>query len=257
MPRGVYAAASAMVTESKALDVVAQNIANANSPGYRRQVALREGFDQVLAARGRTGDLEHDGGLGVRDSAAGRVFTQGSLQETQSDLDLAITGQGFFRMRDPQGHVWLTRNGHFNLASDGRLVDDHGWALEGQGGPIVVPPESTRIAVDDRGRVYAQRVDDQGAPVQDFLDQLRIVDVADKNQLRARDGQRFSAPEGAQIDVGSGASVRQGFIEQANVDPVGELVTMISVQRRYDAAQRALRTNEDTGRGFSDLLRGA
>lgn len=256
MPRGVYAAASAMVTENRALEVTAQNLANANSPGYRRQVALREGFDQVLTAVGRTGGVETDGGLGVRDAASGRMYTQGELEETHSDLDLAITGQGFFRMRDPQGNVWLTRNGHLNLAADGRLVDDHGWSIEGQAGPIQVPAEAERIVVDDQGRVYAQRTQD-GAPVQEFIDQLRVVDVADRSQLRARDGQRFQAADGAQTDVSSNeTTVHQGFIERANVDPVGELVTMISVQRRYDAAQRALRTHDETGRGFSDLLRG-
>lgn len=257
MPRGVYAAASAMLTESRSLDVVAQNLANANSSGYRRQVALREGFAEVLAQRGRTGGPEGDGGLGVFESAGARVFTQGELEETNSDFDFAITGDGFFRVRDPQGQSWLTRDGHFSLAGDGRLVDARGWALEGQSGPLVMPPTATRLVADDHGRVYAQSIV-SGAPVSDFVDQLRITVVADRDQLRVRDGQHFYAPEGAQTDApAEGYAVRQGFVERANVDPVTELVSMIAVQRRYDAAQRALRTNDETGRGFSDILHGA
>ena len=251
MPSGVYAAANAMITESRALESVANNLANVQTPGYRKEVALREDFAQVLAA--------NNGGIGpIGVSSVYHSFTQGRLEETHAPLDLALTGEGFYRVRDPQGGLALSRAAHFSTDPSGRLVTDDGWAVEGQAGPIEIPPEANTVIVDQSGRVYAQSRDEKGTPVETFIDQLRVVTVADPGAMRARNGTYFDPGDQAQTDATSGQfAVRQGWIENANVDSVQELVTMISIQRRYDAAQKAMRQQDEAGRGFSDLLRGA
>ena len=251
MPSGVYAAANVMITESRALESVANNLANVQTPGYRKEVALREDFAQVLDAN--NGGIGKIGVTGVYHS-----FSQGKLEQTHAPLDLALTGEGFYRVRDPQGGLALTRGAHFSTDAAGRLVTDDGWAVEGQAGPILIPPEANQVVVDQSGRVYSQTRDEKGTPVESFIDQLRVVTVPNPTAMRARNGTYFDPGDQAQTDVTSGQyGVRQGWIEHANVDSVQELVTMISIQRRYDAAQKAMRQHDETGRGFSDLLRGA
>jgi flagellar basal-body rod protein FlgG len=258
MPKGVYAAASAMVTETRALESVAKNLAHVQTPGYRKETALRDSFAQVLAGQGRAGSISRDGGAGVVAAGTYHAFTQGALEQTHAPLDLAIAGEGFYRVRDPQGALALTRAGHFATDGDGRLVTDDGWAVEGQAGPVLIPPETSRVIVDESGRVYSETRDENGSPSETFIDQLRVVTVAEPSAMRPRNGTYFDPGDQAQTDATSEQfDVRQGWLEKANIDPVQELVSMITIQRRYDAAQRAMRQQDEAGRGFSDLLRGA
>lgn len=258
MPKGVYAAASAMVTETRALESVAKNLAHVQTPGYRKETALREGFATVLAAKGRTGGIGGDGGAGILAAGTYHTFSQGSFEQTHAPLDLGISGAGFYRVRDPQGGLALTRAAHFSTDGDGRLVTDDGWAVEGQAGPVLIPSEANRVIVDESGRIYAETRDEKGTPIESFVDQLRVVTVPQPSEMRARNGTYFDPGDQAQADVANSEfNVRQGWLEKANVDPVQELVSMITIQRRYDAAQRAMRQQNEAGRGFSDLLRGA
>lgn len=95
MPKGIYAAASAMFTESRALDVVAQNLANASTVGYRRAEPLRQSFAEVMSQQGRSGPINQDGGAGVQNDGLFRVQTDGSKRDTGRDLDVALSGPGF------------------------------------------------------------------------------------------------------------------------------------------------------------------
>ena len=257
MPKGVYAAASAMVTETRALESVAKNLAHVQTPGYRKETALREGFAQVLAGKGRSGNIGRDGGAGVVSNGTYHSFSQGSFEQTHSALDVGLSGEGFYRVRDPQGGLALTRAAHFTTDADGRLVTDDGWAVEGQAGPVLIPPEANRVIVDESGRIYAETRDEKGTPVETFVDQLRVVTVPQPSSMRARNGTYFDPGDQTQTDATNAQyGVRQGWLEKANVDPVQELVAMITIQRRFDAAQKAMRQQDEAGRGFSDLLRG-
>lgn len=267
MPKGIYAAASAMVVETRALEVTAQNMANAQTSGYRKQIALRDDFAQALAAQGRTGDISADGGAGILPSDSYYSFKEGIKQKTDNPFDVAISGEGFFRVISPQGKSLLTRAGNFSLNTLGQLVTPEGHLVEGQGGPISIPSDSTRVTVDLQGRIYSETPSETG-PVQTFVDQLRVVTVSDPHRLSAVNGQFFDSGSQDQGDAFTpvqvageqpkrGAIIQQGYAEGSNVDTIQELVNMISIQRRYDAAQRALKQQSATGADFSDLLRGA
>jgi flagellar basal-body rod protein FlgG len=256
MPKGIYAAASAMLVETRLLESTARNLANAQTPGYRREVALRTPFAQVLAeGEGRNGGIRGDGGAGVL--SAGSYFDQHSdgIQEpTGVAYDLALAGEGFFTVQDKQGRNLLTRAGHFQLDRQNRVSTVEGHLLQGQGGPITVPPEAVSIGVDESGYVTAQ-VPRQGGGFDDVtIDQLRLATVADPRMMAAQGGVYF-APAGQALAPAT-PKVRQGALERGNFDPIGELVQLVALQRRHDAAQRALAEQSRAGEGYSDMLRG-
>jgi flagellar basal-body rod protein FlgG len=254
MPKGVYAAASAMWTEARSLDITARNLAHAQDPGYRRESMRRTSFAEQLAGQGRTEDLKGDGGTGVLPRGSWFSFAQGAREDTGAPLDLAINGEGFYRVEGPGNRVLLTRAAHFTTDAQGRITTPDGWPVQGQAGAITVPPEADRVLVDGQGRVSYESLQN-GVRTATLLDQLRVVTVADPHAMTAVNGQYFDPGSQPQADA-RGYQVRQGYLEKANVEPIQELVEMISTQRRYEAAQRALREQGSAGQGFTDLLRG-
>jgi flagellar basal-body rod protein FlgF len=256
MPKGIYAAASAMLVETRLLESTARNLANAQTPGYRREVALRTPFAQVLAEdEGRTEGIRGNGGAGVLSS--GSYFDQhrdGVQEPTGNTYDLALSGEGFFTVQDQQGRTFLTRAGHFQVDSQNRLTTPDGYLLLGQGGPITVPPEASSIGVDESGLVTAQTPRQGGGADDVPIDQLRLATVADTKSMAALGGVYF-AP-GRQALTPATPKVRQGAVERGNFDPIGELVQLVALQRRHDAAQRALAEQSRAGEGYSDMLRG-
>ena len=253
MPKGVYACASAMLTESRALDVAAQNLANAQSSGYRKASPLRGTFAEYLAEReGRRGDLKGDGGAGVYQEGVYRSFTDGQRHETGGTFDLALRGDAFWQVRSPEGRLLLTRASSYTTDTANRLVDPNGCLLEGQGGPVTIPPDAERISVDQQGRIYAYIPGEGGARFS-FIDQIRVGAVEAPGRLQAVNGQYFD-PAGQEVRDAEGYEVRQGFVEESNVDPVGELVHLITIQRRYEAAQKAMRTQFETGGDYTQIL---
>jgi len=254
MPKGIYAAASAMVVETRAQEISARNLANQQTAGYREETVRRNSFVDVLRAQGNQEGLAGDGGTGVLPAGSYFSFTEGQLEPTSSPFDFAIRGDGFYRVRDDQGRLLLTRAGHFTPDSQGRLVTPQGWLLEGQGGPITVPADARRIVVDPSGRVLAETIQG-GAPVQTVIDQLRVVTVADTRQLVPLNGQYFD-PANQTMSDSTTYQIAQGHLEKSNLEPLEQMVEMIAVQRRYDAAQRALKEQANLGGSLSELLRG-
>ena len=252
MPKGIYAAASAMYTERRSLDVIAQNLANAQSAGYRRAEALRGSFAESLANEGRSGGLDGDGGAGIHEAGIWRDFSQGQTRETARPLDVALAGDGFMMVEADDGEQLLTRAGHFDIDAQNRLVTPHGWPVMGQGGAIQMPQNAMGFQVDEGGRIYAQVQGDNGIESQ-FIDQLRVVHVADTEALQPRNGQYFGSGEQALTDSTT-TRVFQGRLEEANIDAVTELVKMITLQRHYDAAQKALTKQATMGQGYSEII---
>lgn len=252
MPKGVYAVASAMVQEQRLLDGVSENLANAQSAGFKRVQPLRQGFASILAERGRTGDIAGTGGAGITRDGVYRDFSTGEQQNTGNPFDVALNGEGvFYRVRDESGRLLLTRNARFTTDERQRLVTVEGWAVEGQGGPVTLPTGSQSVNVDSSGRITAEV--DGGFQ---FVDQLRVSRVAEADlpRLQAVSGQYFE-PGVVELPDAVDYQIQQGFLEGANVQPVEELVRMVGLQRRYDAAQRAM-TRQLGMQGFSDVLRG-
>ncbi len=270
MPKGIYAAASAMVVETHALDVAAHNLAHVQTPGFRRGLLVRSTFAEALSHQGRTGNIAADGGAGVFATGVHHGFTEGIRENTGATFDLALQNPPprpdadgkpqsemvFYRALSADGRKLLTRASHFEVDEGGRLVTPEGWPVEGQGGEILLPPEAVGFTVDQGGRIWAQ-LPGQGAATESFVDQLRVVAFARPDRLTPVSGQYFDAGDQPVEDAKPGFSVHQGFVERSNVDAINELVSLITIQRRYDAAQRALSQQAETGRGLGDMMRGA
>ena len=256
MPKGVYAAASAMFTEQRLVEVHANNMANATAAGFKRSEPLRDDFENLLArAQNRTGPVNEDGGAGALFAGVYHIFKPGEFIETGNSLDVAITGEAFFAVENESEEVLLTRNGHFSIDENGQLFNDSGHVVLGQGGgPITIPPDAAEIQIDPLGNISVQVPSDAG-PVETLIDRLRVVTVDDPTGLEPRSGQYFAA--GGQVirdAIAEDYTLNSGMIENANVDAVSEMVDMISAQRRYDAAQRALTEQLNLGGDYSRIL---
>ena len=222
MPKGIYAAASAMVVETRAQEVVARNLAHVQTPGYRKETALRGGFAEALKAHGNGTDPAGDGGTGVL--SAGSWFNfhdEGKREPTGAVLDVALHGRGFFRVRNDKSEALLTRAGHFHLDTQGRLATEEGWPVEGQGGPITIPGDARQVVIDPAGRILV----DSGQGLQ-ATDQLRVVTVGHPEQMRPLNGQYFDPQNQTQADA-NGIEVQQGHLERANLESLDQLVEMI------------------------------
>lgn len=207
---------------AKELQSVANNIANLSTTGYRREGVI---FAEVVRA------LPVEGGSVAMTEARARYFDemQGSLEETGGTLDLAVEGNGYFQVMTPQGER-LTRAGAFTRNADGIVVNMDGHALLDEGGgEIQIPFEAKAVSVSSDGTLSVD-----GQPVA----RVGLVTVEDKTKLFREAGVLFRADE-APVPVEDGRIV-QGFLEQSNVNPVGELARMIEVQRAYESGQKLL-----------------
>ncbi len=253
MPKGVYIAASAMYVESKALDISTRNLAHAQTTGYQRESFLRTGFAEELAKTGKTENIAGNGGGGLLANGSYFAHGAGGRDMTGAPLDLAIQGEGWFRVRNDAGKVLLTRAGIFSTNDKNELVTPEGWQVQGQGGAITIPANAERLSIDQNGRISAF-ISTNGVRRDAVLDQLHIVQVAEPGKMPAFNGQYFD-PAGQRENDATG-HVQQGYLEKSNVEPIQELVEMMALQRRYDAAQKSLREMNQAGSGFTELLRG-
>ena len=256
MSKGIYAAASAMVAETRALEVAARNVAHGTTTGYRREQSLRSGFAESLMKAGGVAPAQQgiakQGGAGVHPNGSWFNFSQGEIEDTGGTFDLAISGDGFFRVRSPDGALHLTRAGRFTPDENGRLVTPDGWTVEGQGGPITVPADAERVVIDEQGRITVATTA-EGVVTENVIDQLRLSTVDKPQDMTAKNGVFFDA--GNQELRDATGRLHQGRLEKGNAEPVRELVDLIALQRRYDAAQKAMSEQSRAGEGFSDLLR--
>ena len=184
-----------------------------------------------------------------------RNFENGQINDTGNPYDVALHGSGFLMVTGPQGD-YLPRSGHFTRSGAGQIVNDEGWPVLGQGGPVTLPEDASDIEIDPAGRIYAVTSGDNG-PERSFIDQLRVVDVADQDlaQLRAINGQYFAIDDIRVVDSPN-TEILQSKLENANVEPMRELVDMIAAQRRYESAQKALQAQLTKGGNYSEILRG-
>lgn len=228
-----YIVLSRLAAQNRVTEVIANNIANADTPGFRASQA-------VFAI-----DVTGDSAIMTTDRATWRDMSQGPLQPTGNPLDLAISGDGFFMVDTPRGER-LTRAGRFALSADRQIVDMNGNRVLGEGGPIAIPEAVRTITVNGDGTV---RGDD------DALGRLRVVSVADPQALIA-EGDRLFAPGGARIEPTQRPAVVQGSVEGSNVKPVAETVRMMAELREFQfAAQFVEREGERLSSAVDRILR--
>ena len=249
MVRGQYIAATGMLLQRRQMEIITNNIANADTTGYKKEHLVSHSFDEVLIRRindvhvlGQTpivGPLN----LGTQVDQLYINFGEGALEGTERSTDLALLGDVFFVVQTAEGERY-TRNGAFYIDQLGYLVNGDGHYLLGEGGPIYVG--GLNFTVDERGGVST----DGG-----FEDQIRIVSFADNGTLRKQGGNLYfslAAPQAAANPY----RVAQGFLETSNVDIGREMVNMLSVFRTYETNQRMITMIDETvGRAVNDIGR--
>lgn len=228
MDSGYYAACTSLVSRTQELDTIANNLANVSTVGYR---AERTVFSSVLADAG-------SGGAGS--SALNRAInnfgvlsgtdldqSQGALQKTGNDLDLAIQGPGYFEVQTANGTEY-TRDGGFQVSSKGQLVTATGDAVMGEHGTITMLPGPVSISTDGT-------ISSNGA----VTGKLRVVDFPAGTKLTSMGSSYYSAPPNT-AKTSTSSQVRQGMLESSNVNPIVGMVELVTAQRSAEMMQRAL-----------------
>jgi flagellar basal-body rod protein FlgF len=260
MIRGHYAATAGMMTMLSRVQTISNNLANANTAGYREDTLRLTAFPQQLMARLNGGRLQQLGPaiMGIVNESAVTRFTQGSFRETDGQLDVAINGDGFFAVQTAQG-VRYTRDGSFRRDGNNQLVTANGdLVLSAQGTPITLPPGAVVVTPEGQVRVTPLTTAESG-PVDLPVAQLGIYTFAEPGQLRKAGGNLFEDPTGqaqAQPAAGGASTVHQGFLENSNVDPARAMADMMVAQRSYEASARLVQLQDDmTARAVSDVGR--
>lgn len=238
MLRGLYTGASGMLAAQTQSEIIADNVANIRTPGYKGEEASNKAFPSMLLDRtsivGGVPENTPIGsmGAGVVVDQITRMNVQGALQTTDLSTDLAVTSNGYFAVQTPNGERY-TRNGHFQLNSEGMLQTVDGFSVLGENGPI--GPLTKDFTVDTNGTIM-----DQGQ----VMSQLRIVEIPTGALLR--EGQSLYVSNQPVQAVAGNAGIKQGAIEGSNVDMSGQMVKMITVMRAYEANQKVIQTQDAT-----------
>jgi len=247
MQNSMYSSLFGALTCEHRLDIIANNLANASTTGFKReQMAFTDVFvkfahdqimEPVLSVRDKKllPDPMHIAKVRIAESRTD--FSQGSVRQSDNPLDFAIMGEGFFKVRTEQGEFY-TRDGHFVVDTDGQLVTDQGYPVLSEGGEITLP-QNTQIQVDGVGQIYAN-----GEPVA----QLQVVTVDDLNGLERYGQNLYRLRENSQAaeTPAEEAQVAQGYLEMANVNVVDDMVNMIEVQRAFEAYQKMIQSTQET-----------
>ena len=224
----------AMRADMARLDQVALNLANAGTPGYRRETGFAPAFGTRI------------------DEAASHVqldLRQGTLQATGGGLDLALSGPGWFEIALPDGPAY-TRQGNFRTDAQGRLVTLQGHPVMGTAGEVRLPPGP--VAVDAQGRIYPAALGEGvfGRPAGEPLAQLNVVRFEEGASAHRLGGALVRFEGAPPQPVGTGTEVRQGHLENANVSSMHEMVQLLQAMRHFESMQKV-------ALGYDDMLAGA
>ncbi len=230
MLEGVYSAASGLDGYVRNQEVIASNLANVNTVGYKKSFI---DFKTVLESINTENPEEKVENVKTE---VGIDFTSGSLEHTDNSLDMAIIGDGFFTIETEDGQRY-TRNGHFQISGNGEIVTLAGGRLLGAGGPVLLPQGAVEIKVDSSGTLKA---DDS------VMDDLLITTFKRRDLLAPTGNSLFAAPLEAGIEQDLGSNVRQGYLEKSNVDVVMEMVQMIHNMRSFEAGNRTIKALGDS-----------
>ncbi|MGY6531393.1 flagellar basal-body rod protein FlgG [Glycocaulis sp.] len=246
--RALSTAATGMEAQQLNVEVIAHNLANMNTTAFKRQRAefqdlLYQNMGQVGAASSDAGTIVPTGlqiGLGVQAGSVYRITEQGSLSQTGNELDLAISGRGYFRIELPNGGEAYTRSGNFSRSPEGQLVTSDGYMVMPG---IAIPEEARRVEINQQGQVQVT-LDGDAEP--QILGQLELITFANEAGLEAAGDNLYletAASGAANVGVpgqpGFGI-IRQGFVETSNVDAVTEITALIRAQRAYEMNARVI-----------------
>lgn len=261
MIRALYSAASGMNAQQMNVDNIANNLANANTTGYKArrtqfQDLIYQSQIQVGAASGQQ-TIVPSGlqvGLGTRPSANEIVFTQGSFSQTGNPLDVVIQGSGFFQVKMPSGDLAYTRDGSFQLDKNGNVVDSSGNPIEPQ---ITLPPQAQNVTIAADGTVsYTQA----GQTAAQTAGQIQLANFQNPAGLNSIGGNLYQQTDASgQPIVGNPGgteglgSLMQGYQEQSNVSIVDEFINLIAAQRGYEANSKVVKAADEMYQQVNNL----
>lgn len=251
MINSLWISKTGMQAQQTQLDVISNNMANVSTNGFKRASAVFEDLMYQNLRQVGAADTEQNNlptglqiGLGVRTVATSRQFSQGSLQQSGNQLDVAVNGQGFLQVALPDGTTGYTRDGSLQVDSQGRLVTSSGLAIAGD---ITVPAEAQSVTIGSDGVVTA-KVPGNAQPQQ--LGNIELVTFINPAGLEPK-GQNLYTETVASGNPVTGApgtagmgTLMQGYVETSNVNVVQELVTMIQTQRAYEMNSKAIQTSD-------------
>lgn len=227
MNSGMYSALSGNIAAMKRMDIISNNLANVNTPGFKKDKMTFEGMlvgaaTPLAVPQSKTADPI------LQKEDVYIDYTTGPVSQTGNSLDMAIDGDGFFTVTTPNG-IAYTRQGNFRLTADGTLVTSDGFPVMGQGGEIHI--KGSNVEINAKGEIT---VDGEAAGA------LNVVDFPKPYKLTKTGSALFVPSDPQATPQAAKAEVRQGHLEGANVDPVSEMVQMIETNRYFDACQRVI-----------------
>ena len=251
MLRSLYIAGTGMITERSKMDVITNNIANIETVGYKKDQMISRSFSDLLLEqindpniinqRTEVGPLN----TGTHIDEIVTDFTQGSLEFTEENTDLAIQGDGYFSVLTPQG-IRYTRSGNFAVDSNGDLVTQEGYYVLGQdGGRIHIGTDE--FSVSGKGTIMAGN---------QTVGTIRLVAFQDQTVLRKTGENLYTTYNNSQPAQVATASIKQGYLENSNVDMATEMVDMLATNRAYESNQRIVKmVDESLGKTVNDIAR--
>jgi flagellar basal-body rod protein FlgG len=263
MIRALYTASTGLQAQQFNIDVIANNLANINTSGFKKG---RADFQDLLYQTLRTPGTATSGstevpagiqiGLGSKIVAVEKLFLQGDFQQTLNELDMVIQGKGFFQITKPDGETAYSRAGAFKLDSDGRIVTSDGYVLEPE---ISIPDDTVNISVGLDGTVSVIQGGDPSA-----VTEVGNIETArfPNNGGLLNIGQNLYMPSEASGDATTGTpgedgygTIGQGFLEMSNVNVAEEMINMIISQRAYEMNSKVIQTSDDMLRTAANLKR--
>ncbi len=249
MQESMFTGVFGALTAEHRMNNIANNLANVSTNGYKRDVLafkdtmIQFAHDQIMEpiANVRSKKLFPEPQLAarVRLAVAETDYVQGSMQATGNPLDVAISGEGFFRIETPQGQ-FLSRNGAFVIDAAGQIMTKQGWPVLGDaGGPITIPAGTKDVHIDAEGRVFADAVQ-VGTIALVTVDEPKNLEKLGGNMYKPRDNVAVAEADA----YAGGARINQGFLETSNVEVVSEMVNMIEANRFFEAMQKLIQTSD-------------
>jgi flagellar basal-body rod protein FlgF len=215
-------AAQGLFRQEQRLNVLSNNLSNVQTAGYKKDFPV---FSKILTQAA-------DGQKGWITQSSATLLQQGDLQRTGNDLNAAVEGEGFFKVKTPWG-VRYTRNGNFKLNGEGTLVDGNGFAIMGRRDEIQIRGKSVQIQPNGSIQVDGQEVD-----------QIGLVTFPDLNRLRKEGYSYFAVEEGQEEMEVRGSQIVQGSLEMANVNAIEEMIQLIDAQRSFESCQKIIQASD-------------
>ncbi|HUG20913.1 flagellar basal-body rod protein FlgG [Piscinibacter sp.] len=251
MMRSLWISKTGMEAQQTQLDTISNNLANVSTNGYKRAHAVFEDLMYQNLRQAGANSSEQTTlptglqvGLGTRAVATSRTFSQGNLQQSANNLDVAVLGQGFFEVQMPDGTTGYTRDGSFQVDAAGQLVTNNGYPVQPG---ITIPAGAQSVTIGSDGTVSVTL---SGQPTAQTVGQLTIASFVNPAGLEPRGQNVFgettasgTANTGTPGENGLG-TLRQGFVETSNVNVVEELIAMIQTQRAYELNSKAIQTSD-------------